>query len=173
MPYLPGPFVSTTSIFDTIDIRTVDINSDQFKQFLVLLYQQVNNHAIQLNSKVHGWYSLQAYSNGRQFPPVVGGNQNRGVGSKMIFFGALPAVPGVTKTVAHNITFNADTRIIWFWCTANNTVAQTAINVPYVDVLTAGAQNTQISLDNTNINITSNANMSAFNETYVYIEYTT
>ena len=43
--------VPTTQVWDVGDIKSMDINSDEFKEFLVLLYQRLNQIAIATNSR--------------------------------------------------------------------------------------------------------------------------
>ncbi len=171
MPQLPGPFVGTTSIFDVSDIRNINVNSEEFKEFLVVLYQQVNNIGNVINDKDHGWLSLQAYACGKQIYPEVPGGPVRGIGRKMVDFGALPNTGN--KAVPHGIPFNADTRITFLYCMSNDPIAQTGLTVPYVDVLTAGALNAELDIDNTDVYIITAGDLSAYTITYVYIEFTT
>jgi hypothetical protein len=171
MPQLDGPFIQTTNVFDVIDARDLDTSSEDFKQLIIRLSQQVNDIAIQLNKKVHGDYSLIAYANGRTLYPEVPGGNERGTGFVTIDFGALPNAG--MKSIAHNIVFNADTRITYLYAVANNPTIPKGLPIPYVDVTTAGASNIELNIDNTNVNITDTIDLSAYRFTTVFVEYTT
>lgn len=51
-----GSFVPTTNIWDPSEIYETDVNSDDFKELLVRLYQNLNLMANVLNSKTTGYY---------------------------------------------------------------------------------------------------------------------
>ena len=57
----PGAFVPLTDIFDSQAIQELDVNSDEFKEFLVRLRQSMNNIAMVLNIKDSG-YQFYTYS---------------------------------------------------------------------------------------------------------------
>jgi hypothetical protein len=60
-----GSFVGTTNVWDVSQLYDVDINSDQFKELLVRLYQTVNNIALALNTKESGYYPLNEFMTGQ------------------------------------------------------------------------------------------------------------
>jgi len=51
-----GIFVETTQVWDVGSIYSVDVNSEEFKELLVRLYQYINNIVLVLNKKTSGYY---------------------------------------------------------------------------------------------------------------------
>lgn len=165
-----SPFIQTTEIFDTQQIQSLDIRGPEFKEFLVILTQSVNNIALALNDKDHGYYSKQHYPCGKQFFPVAGSDNNRGIARVTLPF-TFTISPGL-ETIPHGIIFSAATRITYLYVIANDPVAQLAIPIPYVDVIGAGAANIQLNMDNTNVYIDTASNRLAYTDNYIVIEYT-
>ncbi len=171
MPQIDAsPLVDITPLFDVLEAIDISTNSDEFKQLVIRLAQQVNNQAIRLNEKDHGILSLESYGCCKQiFPEIVGGNL-RGIARTMIDFGALPNA--ATKVVAHNITTNADTRWTYIYAVATNSLNQDGVPIPFAD---AGGVtgNIQLRVTNTFVEIQTTTNWTAYDKTYVYLEYTT
>lgn len=93
--------------------------------------------------------------------------RNRDVYRKVIDFGALPNA-GV-KTVAHGITFDASSSLTHLYASATDPVNLLYIPIPYASPTLAN--NIEISLDSTNVIITTGTNRSAFTICYVVIEW--
>ena len=62
-----GAFVPTNLIWDVQQLQSVDVNSPEFKELLVRLYQNINNIALVLNIKDTGMYQLSEFVNGQLF----------------------------------------------------------------------------------------------------------
>ena len=45
----PGAFVETTQIWDASQIQEMDVNSPDFKELIIRLYQNMNKIALALN----------------------------------------------------------------------------------------------------------------------------
>jgi hypothetical protein len=51
-----GAFIATTDVYDVDTIYDMDVNSSDFKDFLVRLRQSINNVSLLLNIKDTGYY---------------------------------------------------------------------------------------------------------------------
>lgn len=169
-----GAFVTTTNIWDIQQLQSVDVTSPQFKELLVKLYQNVNNIALVLNIKDTGMYQLSEFVNGQLLFPnpantslTAAAPANRQIIRKVINFGALPAAG--TKSVAHGITCTTKTTFTRIYATASDTTGFNYIPIPYASPVLAN--NIEINVDATNVNITTGSNRTNFNITYVILEF--
>jgi hypothetical protein len=169
-----GAFVPTNLIWDVQNLYTVDVQSPEFKELLVRMYQNINNIALVLNIKDTGMYQLSEFVNGQLLFPNPQNNSstpaypaNRQILRQVYNFGALPAT--ATKSVPHNIVCNATTTFTRIYGAASDTTGFNYIQLPYASN-TAGAS-IQLNLDGTNINVTTGSDRSNFNITYIVVEY--
>ena len=166
-----GAFVPTTSVYDDSVIHSLDINSENFKDFLTRLRQNINQISLVLNIKDSGFYPLDEFVNGQLFfPNSTDVNlQYRPVYRIVVNIDALPNA-GV-KNVAHGL----DTQVKWtftrIYGTATDTTALEYIPLPYASAVLVN--NIELSVDHTNVIITTAADYSAFNKCYVVLEYIT
>lgn len=170
-----GAFVPTTDVYDIYNIPPVDINSDEFKLFLVRLRQSINNIALLLNIKDTGYYLPAEFINGQLFFPNPDGTVTapdkkatvyRQVYRIVVNFGALPNA--ATKSVAHNIgDINSQFTFTRIYGAASNTTGLNYIPIPTSQAL----GEIYITVDATNVNITTAYDASAFNMCYVILEY--
>ena len=172
----PGAFIATTSVFPLQEIAQVDVTTPAFKNIVVSLYQTVNNIALLLNIKDTGYYVQEEFINGQAYfpdPALSSTTQQaptfRQVYRMVVDFGALPNT--ATKTVAHNIPDIAvlnvtGTRI---YGVATDPVAKTFLPLPYASN-TAGAS-IELSVDATNVIITTGSNRTNYTVCYVVFEY--
>jgi len=101
-----GQFVPSTNVWDVSQIYSADINSAEFKELFVRLYQTINNVAVVLNNKESGTYSNQEFINTRSYTDPANYNQTMLRPSwRTVFFGGALG-PGVT-TFAHNLPITA------------------------------------------------------------------
>lgn len=171
---LIGSFVPTTAIFDVDLLYEVDVNSPEFKELLVRLYQNVNLMSLVLNTKDSGYYNTQEFVSGQLFFPDVATNDGdsnandfrQGIRS-VINFGALPNAAG--KSVAHGITVSASTQFTRIYATATDPVGFNYIPIPYASP--TAANNIELSVDATNVTITTGIDRTAFTKCIVVLEY--
>ena len=173
----PGLFVPTTDIFDTSMLEGKDLSSPEFRQFLIVLTQRINEISLQLNLKDTGIYSEQEFVNSQVFFPnpalsstTAQAPIQRQVFRKVYNFGALPNAGA--KTLAHGITVDANLTFTRIYGTSSDTTGNEYIPIPFVNVggtITPG--NIEISLDATNIIVTTTGDGTAFDTTYVVVEY--
>lgn len=169
-----GAFIPTTNIWDVTQLYSVDVNSPEFKELLVRLYQNINLISLTTNIKDSGYYDTNEFVNGQLFFPDPALNSTtssqpafRQVTRKVINFGALPNT--ATKSVAHTIGPNSSYSFTRIYATASDTTGLTYIPIPYASPVLAN--NIEINVDVTNVNITTGSNRSNYNITYVILEF--
>lgn len=158
-----GQFVPTTNVWEYGQIETMDPNSDEFKQLLVRLYQNINLMALAINSKEAGQYLLEEFNTGQQWFAASNNQLDLRNGFRIgVNFGALPNAGA--KSVAHGITVDANLKWTDIYGAATNPTALQGIP------LTDGSI-TSIVADATNVTITTSANLTSFTECTVILEY--
>lgn len=172
-----GAFVPTTDVYDTQAIYDLDINSLEFKEFLVRLRQSTNNIALVLNVKDSGYYVLTEFVNSQLwFPnPILSSTTQQTPSYRQDFrlvidFGALPNTG--SKSVAHNISGIVPLGLFTLtrlYGAATDPIAQSYIPIPYASPTLAN--NIELSMDATNVTITTGSNRSNYLISYVIIEY--
>lgn len=168
-----GAFVPSTNIWDVQQLYQADVNSPEFKELLVRLYQNINNIALVLNIKDTGMYQLSEFVNGQLLFPNPANSSattaypaNRQILRQVYNFGALPNA--TTKSIPHNIVCTATTTFTRIYATVSDTTGFNYIPIPYVS---NSAGSIELNLDSTNINIITTDNRSNFNVCYVVVEY--
>lgn len=171
-----GQFIPTTNIWDIQDLYSMDVNSKQFKELLVRLYQNVANITQVINSKDVGIYDQREFVCGQlYFPntnPIAGQpNEYRQVYRKVINFGALPAA-GAAINVAHGIAVTPGFMLTRLYGASKDPVANEFISLPYVS---GAAPTTSVGLYMTAVNIIARSSPAKawdmFTQTYIVIEY--
>ena len=168
-----GLVVPSTPSVDVSSLKGKGLDSPELTELLVRLYQQIGAISIASNQKDIGLYILNQGYNGQQWFPNPAAYNTSGLRSVIrvtINFGALPDAG--TKFVAHGITVTSTTTFTRIYATASDTTGETYIPIPFVSVSgTISAGNTEISVDNTNVYITTTGNGSNYNVCYVILEY--
>ncbi len=169
----PGAFVSTTNRWDVSKIFEFSPDSDEFKELIVQLYQNINEIALVLNIKDSGYYVESEFVNGQIFFPdtslsstTAANPVHRQVFRKVINFGTLPNAG--TTSVAHGLTVDANFTFTRIYGTATDP-STTFIPIPYSS--TTLINNIEINVDTTNVNITTGIDRTGFTTTYVILEY--
>lgn len=169
-----GAFVPTTNVWDVGQLHDVDVTSPAFKELLVRLYQNINAIALALNIKDSGYYVTEEFVNGQvYFPNPSLSSQTsskpvlRQVYRRVVNFGALPNT--ASKTVAHNLSITNGYTFTRIYGAASNTTGTTYIPLPYSSPVLAN--NIELSVDATNVTITTGSNRTSFTTTYVVLEY--
>lgn len=168
-----GFLVPTTDVWNVGPIYDLEI-SEPFKDILVRLYQNLNNMSLSLNARDTGYYDTQEFLNSQVFFPNPAFNSSTGtvatyraVFRKVINFGALPNA--TSKSVAHGITCLKSTSFTRIYATATDPVALAYIPLPYASPVLARA--IELSVDGTNVTITTGSDRTAFTICYVILEY--
>lgn len=171
-----GAYVSTTNVWDLQQIQTVDVNSQEFKELLVRLYQNINNICIVLNIKDTGMYPITEYVNGQLWFPNPANSSattaaanpiQRQVLRKVINFGAVGAG---ANAINHNIPVNAAYTFTRIYGTASNTTSKDYYPLPFASA--GGANNIELRVSATQVIITNNSGVT-FNFCYCVLEYIT
>lgn len=167
-----GAFVPTTFILDVATLQKVDVNSPEFKELLVRLYQNLNRISLVINVKTSGYYPLNEFVTGDQYFPTTAPSSlvnalYRPSSRKLINFGALPNTG--TKTVAHGLTITTATVFTRIYGTASDTTGLNYIPLPYASPTLAN--NIELSVDATNVTVITGSNRSNFNVCYIVLEW--
>ncbi len=169
---IDGMFVGTTTAFDT---DSKEINTQEFRDFINILQQNINNISNVLNMKTSGSHPLgvefvtgntyfpnPSYSSSTDVNPV-----ERPEFSVTIDFGSLPNT--ATKSVAHGITINSNTVFTRADIMATDTTAFKSIKIPYSS--TTAADIIEFNIDSANINIITGKDMTSYDKTIVTLYY--
>lgn len=169
-----GLFVPSTNVWDVSQLYSTEVTDPAFKELLVRLYQNVNLMAIALNIKDSGYYDTQEFVNGQLFFPNPANNSAMGkaavyrqVARLTIIFGALPNT--ATKSVPHGLTPNSSWTFTRIYGAASDTTGFNYIPLPYASPVLAN--NIELNVDATNVNVTTGSNRSNFNVSYIILEY--
>ena len=169
-----GSFIPTTNVWDVDEIHSTEVTSPAFKELLVRLYQNLNNQAFAINIKDSGYYYTSEFVNGQAFfpdPTLTSASTTtptmRQVFRKVINFGALPNTG--TTAVAHGITMTDAYTFTRIYGSATDTTAHEYLPLPYAS--STAASNIELKVDGTNVTIITGSDRSAFNATYVVLEY--
>jgi hypothetical protein len=181
MAYIPGVqtnsgnYVPTTSLFDLEQLQKTDVNTPEFKELLVRLYQVINNISLSLNLKETGYYVLQEFVIGSQWFPSTPGTSLASINTYRQEFRLVMNIgvllPGVTTT-PHGLTIGST----WIFTEIRGCASLYNANpllsnyYPIPFVLAAGGNNIEIELNGTNLVITNNTGIS-FSSCYVILQY--
>lgn len=169
-----GSFVPTTNIWDVSRLYEIDVTSDEFKELLVRLYQNINLISLNLNIKDTGYYVLQQFVNGQLYFPNPSLDSTtpqsptyRQVYRLVVNFGALPNA-GV-KSVAHNIAVTPNFSFTRIYATSTKNDQTSFIPIPFASPVLN--ENIKIEVTNTDVTITTAIDYSAYTITYVVLEW--
>lgn len=167
-----GAFVNTTNVWDIPGL--FDVKDPTVQQLLVRLYQNIGEMSLVLNIKDTGFYNTDEYVNGQVWFPNplstsadTNATQFRQVLRKVINFGPLPNT--ATTSVPHGIICNSSTTFTRIYATASDTTGFNYVPIPYASPVLAN--NIELSVDATNVNITTGSNRSNLNVCYCILEY--
>lgn len=141
---------------------------DEAKGFLVEQLKKISNA---VNAREIGFFLEEELLSGKSLgrPANISGqsDQFRSVFRKVVDFGALPNA--ALKSVAHGINFDANFTLVAFWAAATDPSGFSAIPIPYATETANG--DIELSMDATNINITTSIDYSAYTRCLVTVEY--
>lgn len=144
-------------------------NWDDARPFIVEQFKRIANS---VNFKEIGFFIDEEVLSGKAFIPGISTGYTsqtfRQVLRKVIDFGMLPDT--TTKNVPHEIDIDGNFTLISLTACATDPVAFVSIPIPYVDTV-ALANQIEIDIDATNINITTGSNRNNFTRCYVILEY--
>jgi len=175
----PGLFVPTTDIFDITNLEGKDLSSPEFRQFLIVLTQRINEISLQLNLKDTGIYSEQEFVNSQVFfpNPALSSTTAQTPTQRQAFRKVINFVDGTTvvslpnagsTSVAHGITVDANTTFTRIYGAATDP-STSFIPLPYSSPTLV--DNIELSVDGTNVTITTGSDRTGFTNCYVVVEY--
>lgn len=164
-----GLYVPNNFTFDVERLHEIDVKSDEFKELLVRLYQNINTMCLALNLKDSAYYVETEFLNGQSFFPNPSdtNQQPRQAFRTVVNFGTLPN--NTTKSVAHNIDFTDTYSFTRIYGSATDQVGLVAIPIPYVT--SSGTAGIQLRVTATDVVMTTTGNYSAYTVSYVILEY--
>lgn len=163
-----GLFIPTTEIIGTQLAVEAAKDNVLMQQILIRIIETINKQNIAINLKETGFFITDEIATGEIFFGATPGSR-RQVFKKTIIFGALPAVGGVPKTVPHGLTPTANWSWIEVQAAATDPVGLFGLQIPYASA--SGIDDIEISVDNTNVIITTATNRSAFSRCFVTLKY--
>lgn len=173
----PGLYVPSTNVWNPSIIENTNVNSPEFKELIIRLYQNLNQVALALNAKETGYYDSLELISGQQFFPnqIYSSNSEtlavyRSAFRKVIVFGALPNA-GI-KSVAHGIQpvgLNDNFTFTRIYGTASDTTGHNYISLPYASSVLN--ENIKLNVDGINVNVETAIDYTAYNVAYIILEY--
>ncbi len=167
-----GIFIPTTTIQEINQLQEQGLSKELLRNIFVHLCQDINNIALSLNAKKSGQLQLTEFLTGGVLFPnydMVNVNYNgRQLYNIALNVGALPNAS--TLTFPHNIDTSNSTFFVHIYGCATD-----PLNMQYLPITlassTAVANNIEISVDSTNIYITTGIDLSAYTTTIIVLEY--
>jgi len=142
------------------------------RPFLIEQLKQISNA---INIREIGWFLDEELLSGKAFIPTSntlsdGGTsqQFRQVLRKVIDFGTLPNAG--TKSIPHGINVTSNFTLVTLYGAATDPVALIGFQFPYADPI-AIINAVALTIDATNVNITTGINRSNFTRAFIVIEY--
>lgn len=171
--FTPNSFIENTDVYDVDVIQELDINSEEFRLFLVRLVQSIRGIRNVVNTTTSGYQVNQETVNGKIFNSSTSSEPVNGW-CKELLIGPLANAAGTTP-YAHGIDFGttataqSSVRLTALYGGASNTTSLSYLPLPYPSATAADV--IEVSMDNTNVYITVGKDQSAYDQVYIYIEY--
>lgn len=172
MAYIPdqqidtGSYVPTTNVWDVARLYEVEVNSPEFKELLVRLYQNVNNIAIVLNTKATGYYLNEEFVSGKLFFNPVSNDPLELRPGYLMAVNTGPLGAGVT-TINHGIAVTDTFHWMFIYGAATNTTTLVGYPLPFAS---ATNNNIEVSVTATQVLINNNSGVT-FTDSQVTLEY--
>ena len=164
-----GLFVPTTNIWDVQNLQEGKDISPALKELLILLYQDIGDISSALNLKTSGYLFQQEFINGKVLfnQKYIPNSYGRQVFQIIVDCGALPDT--TTKAIPHNVVVLNSTQWTSITGAATDPVRMQGLPIPYASAATPDV--IEVSVDATNVYITTSSDMTAFSQAYVILEY--
>jgi len=144
------------------EFKNVPKEWEEAQNFLNWYLTQTTNF---LNSKSIGVYSTELIPSGKQ---LYLSSSNYDVLRKTINFGAMPNA--TTKSVPHGLNVDSTFRLLNLYLAANDTTNKKYFCLQYYSI---SAGDIVLSMDATNVTVTTGSNYSTYNVTIIPIEFAT
>jgi len=169
-----GVFLSTNTLLDPSQITDMDVNSNNFKDFLINLVKTINEISSVVNIKDSGKYELSEFITGQILYPDPATDSTtttpptyRPIYRKVFFFDAL-ANNGTVEQL-HNITIDNNVNFLMIRGAANDP-GTSFIPLPYASK--TDSENIAVYLDSTKIYITTGDDRTGYTDVKVVVLYT-
>jgi len=171
-----GLFLGTPSIVDPGYIQTIEVDSQEFKEFIIELVSVTSDIIDALNKKTTGMHELSEFVTGSTYfsdpaldSTTAGVPIQRQEQSITVIFGALPNT--AAKSVAHGIVFPVPNtlRMVHIHCSASDLTGANYLEIPYASPVLAN--NISIDVDATNVVITTGSDRTAYTDCTVVLKY--
>ena len=139
-------------------------NFDDFSEIFEREYKRVIDA---VNTKEGGLYLLQELATFEQYFTPNDPQQNRNIYRKVIDFGSLPNTS--SKSVAHNIAFNSNTRMTRLYGAASDSTGVQFIPLPFASPTLA--ESVSLSVTGTQVIITTGSDRTNFTSSTIVMEY--
>lgn len=167
-----GNFITTLPNFN---LEGMDINSREFRQFIVILTNTVNDICMAINNKESGYYSTYEFLTGKQLYPdpaldgTTAEQPNRPGIYRKCFRYTTPLLNAGTTTIAHDLAMDTQWKVIDLWGTTFDSTAHQWLALPFAGV---AADAIDLYADFTNIYIKTQTDRTTCTFTNIVIEYT-
>ena len=155
-------------------VPVYDVAPKTWEEGRAFIVEQLKRLANAVNVREIGYFLDQELLSGKSFIPgsnetAAGGTsqQFRTILRKVIDFGALPN--STTKSVPHEISFDANLTLIDMWLSATDPTNLLAFSLAYWSNSSPGS--IILNMDSTNINVTTTSNYSTYTRSFVVCEY--
>jgi len=178
-----GLFIPTTQVWDTSEIYQAEGVSEDLKELLVRMYQNLNNMAMAVNNKDTGIYPTDEFVCGQTFFPNPAYDSSTATTPKLrqvwrkvfrwvdVATGLDRALPNNgMQTQPHGIALTTDLFFTRIYATSYNPAGQFWIPIPFTSP-GALAGGIELWIDNANIKIITGSDRTAFTKTVVVLEY--
>lgn len=162
-----GSYIPTTYTWEIQQLQDANIDP-KLKELLIRLYQNINNMSLVINTKDSAIYFDQEFLTGQIYFPNPNLNSTtaqaptpRSVFRKVVNFGTLPNA--ATTSIAHGISFNSSYIFTRIYGAATDQTGLNALPIPQQDLI--------VTVDATNVSVTTTSNYSSYNQTYIVLEY--
>ena len=162
-----GVFLPTTVNFELGLLQDVDLNSPQFRELLVRLYQYVNQISLVVNQKTSCYFDTTAFVDGNLFFP----NPNTPVANTPIYRNEIRKViqlpDGLPNTTTIMIAHGIPVTTAWTWVGAYGAATDTSNGYGYF----IPNNGVTVYVDNTYVYITTSSDLSAYNYGLIVLMY--
>lgn len=157
--------------YDPEEIISLDVQSEEFKEFLVQLYLTQQDLLQSANYKTSGIYDFPEALSGNVYPSGATSLTTKRSGIlKLIQFPPATTLPNAgTIEALHGIDFSNITTFVRIYGVATNlTAPRTAIPIPYIS---STGNIVEVIVLSDRIRINTNANFTAYTNVRVVVEY--
>jgi len=158
--------VQTNSVIDISQIRTSSLTTEELRKILLGLSEDINTILLNLNSKENGLYEQIEQITGQSYFNNDS-NYGRPVYRRVIDFGALPNT--ASKSVNHGLDSSWAYKFTRILAVSSDSTNKKYIPIPYAS--STSADIVELSVDSSNVIITTGKDRTSFDTTYVVLEY--